>query len=272
MAEENVPTENDAPVAIPAPGDGSSLLDKGTPPSEPEVAPSPDAPKRPDYISEQHWDAEKGEPRLEALAKSFTDTKSALDKRRDESGVPINAGLYVSVKEDGTIQVPDGLEFLPPIMSNDPTLVGFLEVAHEHEIPQKTVNALLESYMTATDKVYSEYTFDADKVMAEIDPDPVRAGHLVSGVNAYIGQLGLDEPQLGAVESLMQSAAGVHTIAKFMKAAGHLPIAMGASHAPTTDTTAMKTRWDEIRNNPQLMDSSPAVRAEFEGIGRKLFG
>jgi hypothetical protein len=249
----------------------TSLLDSGRSEDNNESL-QPAVSERPEYIMEQHWDAENGEVLVEALSKSFKDTKAALDKRREESGVPVNSQMYVSVKDDGSIHTPEGLEHLPPIMANDPALESVLKVAHEREIPKADIDAILGTYFTSLDKEYSNYTFDADKVMSEIDSDPTKAGHIVSGVNSYINQLDLDDSEMGVAEVAMQSAAGVKMLAKFMRAAGHMPITIGSQITSSPDTSAMRDRWNEIRNNPQMLDNNPSVRDEFKKLGEKLFG
>lgn len=247
----------------------ASLLDDGTPPApieEPKVSTN----ERPDYIGEQHWDAEKGEVLTEALSKSFKDTKAALDKRREEGGVPINSQLYVHTREDGSIEVPEGLDHLPPIMANDPALEQFLKNAHELEVPKGTVDKLLGDYFTGLDKQYADIAFDEDNVLAEIDPDPKRATNLVAGVNAYVNQLPLDEAELGVVNVMMQSAAGVHTLAKIMEKAGHRPIAMGVATSVSASNDDVRKEWNKMREDPSVLDNNPAAQARFKELGKKL--
>lgn len=251
----------------------TSLLDSGRSDENNLVSqPEPPGSERPDYVMEQHWDSEKGEVLVEALSKSFKDTKSALDKRREESGVPVNSQMYVSVKDDGSIHLPDGLDNLPPVMANDPALESVLKVAHDREIPKADIDAILGTYFQTLDKQYSDYTFDPEQVMSEIDADPTKAGHIVSGVNSYVNQLDLDESEMGVVDVAMQSSAGVKMLAKFMRAAGHMPISIGSQISSSPDTNNMRDRWNEIRNNPQMLDNNPSVRDEFKNLGEKLFG
>ncbi|MBR0682751.1 hypothetical protein GXW74_19825 [Roseomonas eburnea] len=68
-----------------------------------------DKPQRPDYLPEKFWDAEKGEPRIEGLAKSY----SELEKR--------NSGLRQAHRAEFEKEVfgarpekPEGYELKPP--------------------------------------------------------------------------------------------------------------------------------------------------------------
>jgi hypothetical protein len=244
-----------------------------TPPVVEEVAaPVKEVAERPEYISEQHWDPEAGQVRVESLAKSFTDTKSALDKRREESGVPMNAQMYLSVKDDGSIHVPDGLEHLPPIMANDLVLESVCKVAHEREIPKGDVDAIIGAYLTSTNTLYGDFAYDEAAVLEGINSDPVKANHTMSGVKSFIGTLGLEEGEDALVSSLTQSVDGVKALTKVMAAAGLRPIHVGAMAAPTSDTTDLRAEWDALRLDPASRDNDASKQKRFEEVGAKLFG
>lgn len=93
MAEEDKKTE-DKPVELTQEQKDQASAEKyrsqfadadpAAPPQKTEDASADDKPQRPDHIPEKFWDAEKGEVRLEDLAKSYAELEKARAKPADE--------------------------------------------------------------------------------------------------------------------------------------------------------------------------------------------
>lgn len=100
-------------------------------------------PQRPEGLADQFWDAEKGEVRIDALHKAFTDTKAAHDKLLNEQGekggVPEKAEGYfdTDLVTDEHFRLPEGelaktKDIYPDgVPLDDPLLSGMAEVAHK---------------------------------------------------------------------------------------------------------------------------------------------
>jgi len=228
--------------------------------------------ERPEYINEAHWDPKIGEVRVEALAKSFTDTKAALDKKKDDSGVPENALGYFTTKDDGSLFTPEGLDFLPDIDPSDVVLKAVSEAALENNVSQVQMDAIVGAYLKGQNTYFSQYEFNPEVEMAKIDADPVKAGYMVEGVRTYLSQLDLSDSQASMLNSVMSSGDGVLVMSKIMKLAGVKAIPVGAQVSTTPDTSVLRERWDVLRKDPASRDNNPAFQAEFEQIGSQLFG
>ena len=245
----------------------TSFLDTSEPEAPPE--PEPGVPERPDYISEAHWDPTKGEVRLEALAKSFTDTKAALDKRKDDSGIPDTALGYLTTKEDGNVFLPEELSFLPELSSSDPVISKLSTAALDAGVSKAQFEQVFTAYLEGQNQFLSQYVFDKDAEMAKIDTDPVRAGYMVEGVRSYVSQLDLSESESQALDSLMTRGEGVTVMSKLMTLAGRNSIPMGAAATHTPDQAALDAEWNDLRKRPQDRDSDPELQKRFDFLGNR---
>jgi len=224
---------------------------------------------RPEYISEQHWNADTSEVRVEALAKSFSDTKSALDAKREESGVPESADAYVTWAEDGNAVLPEGLDSLPPIAQDDPLLSSVLKAAHESGVSKVQMDGVLDAFFRGQNDAFAPYTFNPDEVYAGISEDRQQAEGIVSAVNVYLGGLGLDESGMQAASEAMSTSGGIKLLHAMTSATGVTPMAPAAPQIPTVSQQDLETRWNELRSK-DLRVGTPDYD-EFEKLGNSIF-
>ena len=267
--------EEGGETPIETPGDDTSLFSDGTP-APVEVEPQePQAPvaERPDYIMEQHWDAESGEVRVESMAKSLKDTKGSLDKKRDDSGVPTLSEGYYKVDESGNLFLPEGLDNIGSIPSNDAFLNVMAKAAHDSDMTKTQWDAQMGAYYEYMNGEIGRTVYDPDAVLNDINPDRLAATNTVSGVNTYLNQVNdMNDSELAAVQSLMSTSGGVTLMAKLMGVTGQRAIPLGVQSVPTPDNTAAQARWDELRLNPALRDNNPALQLEMEALNKQLRG
>ena len=114
-APQTTPPPAPAPAAAPPPAqaaDDFNLFD-----SAPDAPPSttPSAPNtRPDHIPEQFWDPATNQPRIEAMAKSWTDLRRKVSQGTGQA--PETPDAYALPKVEGLTE-----EILPP---DDPLCSG----------------------------------------------------------------------------------------------------------------------------------------------------
>jgi hypothetical protein len=245
------------------------------PPTSEEVEADKNLPQRPEYVSEAHWDAEKGEVRVESLAKSFKDTKAALDTRRKEMGVPQSPDEYAMFTEEGNVKYPEGLDYLPEMKSNDPIFRKVVEAAHSRQVDRGDFEAIFNAFMEGQNEIYSSFKFDADEVLKGVNPDLTVAKNISQGVDTYMHSLELPEDEDQVVAELMASSGGVKLLARLMDQRGVNATSLGSNvHATSGDAEnkALMEEWNELRRNDALLSSDPVARKRFEEIGKKLYG
>lgn len=153
------PTSPPPPTSPPAPPasapDARSLLDLADAKAPPDATPkghpatkdnppaggdpaAPAKPQRPDYVPEPFWDEEKGEVRVEQLAKSWRDTRDALNKGTKP---PLKA-------EDYKLPLPEGAP-VDLVKADDPLLKSIREAAHKAGVSQAQLDAIAGPYLAA---------------------------------------------------------------------------------------------------------------------------
>ena len=254
------------------PDGATSFLD--TPEVFTEVSGEPDSEpiSRPEYIGESHWDSTTGEVRVEALAKSFKDTKAALDKKRDDSGIPESALGYLTTKEDGSLFLPEELPYLPEMTSADPIVSKVAEAALASGVSKSQFDGIMGAYLEGQNQYLSQFAFDKEAESRKIDADPVRAGYVIEGVRTYVSQLALEENESQALDSLMSTGQGVTVMRKLMTLAGRNAIPMGSAASHTPNDTALREEWNQLRKDPASRDRDSALQVRFEKIGHQING
>lgn len=139
-APQTTPPPAPAPAAAPPPAqaaDDFNLFD-----SAPDAPPSttPSAPNtRPDHIPEQFWDPATNQPRIEAMAKSWTDLRRKVSQGTGQA--PETPDAYALPKVEGLTE-----EILPP---DDPLWKQVRESAHKAGVSQAQLEAIATPYVQA---------------------------------------------------------------------------------------------------------------------------
>lgn len=139
-APQTTPAPAPAPAAAAPPAqaaDDFNLFD-----SAPDAPPSttPSAPStRPDHIPEQFWDPATNQPRIEAMAKSWTDLRRKVSQGTGQA--PETPDAYALPKVEGLTE-----EILPP---DDPLWKQVRESAHKAGVSQAQLEAIATPYVQA---------------------------------------------------------------------------------------------------------------------------
>ena len=166
--------------------------------------------ERPDYIAEKFWDAEKGEPRLESMAKAYSDLEKKLGQG---AGKPPKSPEDYSINiEDEKIKAlfPDG----DP--SKDPVMQNLTKKLHEKGVSQQ----VYESVMNVALEAVAE-NFEENKV-PDIDPKEEReklgpqADKIITNQTQFLEQMfkqgHVNEEQMGEILILTETANGLKAL------------------------------------------------------------
>ena len=165
MADETKGADGAAAAATAAATTGPSLLDavktedaKAAPAGHPATAETPPGEKakpadaapakaaKPDYLGDEFWDAEKGEPRVEALAKSQRDLRQQVSKGTTKPPAK---------PEDYKIALPEGAP-ADLIKSDDPVMDGIRKAAHAAGVSLAQFEALSRPFLEAAAKAIAD--------------------------------------------------------------------------------------------------------------------
>ena len=182
-------------------------------------------PVRPDWLGDQFWDAEKGEPKLRELAKSWGDLRATVS--RGEHKPPESPDKYVAPT----------LEGLPPdlIGGKDDTLWPEVrKAAHAAGVTQKQLEALALPFLqTMAARRAEEDPAAQEKAMreaataelAKLGPNAAQVVRDLAGrLNALVSNGTLTAEEAAAAKGYSTSAAGVRMLSKLLTLGGEQPI------------------------------------------------
>ncbi len=241
-------------------GDGRS----GETAGDPAVA-------RPDHIPEKFWNADKGEPRLDDLAKAYSTLQSAHDRLKQDKGVAKDVGDTPDAYLPKGIELPDGkaLDRINDIPADDPALAVFRAVAHKHKIPVSVASGLAADFLLELNG-----KLPAPPTEADILKDLGDGGrHMVDETMVWVEGLynhgRLSEKQVAALfNGLGSSADGIRALAILREEAGEKPIPMGQ---PVGDDTPSADEWYAM-NRDDRYKTDEAFRNKVDKLGERIFG
>jgi hypothetical protein len=259
--------------------DGKSLLDDasgdasgGAPRAAvapPTPAPAPDTarddagrgkPTRPDYLPEQFWDAEKGEPRLEAIAKSWKDSRDA-----------INRGAKPPEKPEGyRLTLPEGAP-AELVRADDPLLARVREQAHKAGISQAQFDAMAAPVVKAMAELHGRQpTREAleraedERLRGEMAQLGATAETQISALatwtNGLLARGALSKEEHAALHRAATTAAGVRALAKLRTLSGEQAIPTPAPRCATTTPRWRARRRRRRRRKPAASWSRSTAR------------
>jgi hypothetical protein len=162
--------------------------------------------KRPEYIPEKFWDAEKKAPNVEALSKSYAELEK---KFRDQPKAP----------EKYTYEPPKELKSEFPdfeVDMEDPTFQSMVQVAKEKNWSQKDFETVVNGYFK------SELANQKERLKAEYEALGPNASARIKSIQDFATK-NLSEEEAGLLVSSMTSAAAVSVIEKLISQAKRQP-------------------------------------------------
>lgn len=167
---------------------------------------------RPDHIPEKFWDPEKGEPRLEAMAKAYQDLEKKLGNNK-------------KAPDDYKIELDDDLKqlFDPKKADSDPMLKWFKDYAKSNNFTQEMFNDALKGFgKTAGDFLKGE---GAPPAMPDPKEELGKLGkngqaivdNQVEFLSGLFKRGELNEGQMQEILILTETAAGIQALQAIRK-------------------------------------------------------
>lgn len=286
MAEENAP-----PAAPPEPSNPPVSGAPDAPAAAPPASPPADGPQRPDYIPEKFWDAEKGEARIEGLAKSYGELEKrnsglrqahraefeaeVFGKRPEKAeGYEVKApaeaidGLVILDKFEPGMQFEEGKTYFAPDMS-DPLWGEVREIAHRAGLSQDEFSAKVLPLIARVAGVRVPTAEEREAANREFvrglgENGDIRADHLRGWVR---GQIGPDRAE--ALLGTVSSRAAVEALEELMVASGGARFSSTAAGAAAARQTEEELRT--MMRDPRYQTDA-AFQKEVTAGWQRLYG
>lgn len=220
---------------------------------------------RPEFLPEQFWDAEKGEARLESLAKSWADTRAALKTKGGEA--PKTAEEY-------QFQAPEGLT----IDKDDPGLKFFRQAAHKAGISQEAFNTVAGEFLKeaqASGLLEPVKPIDAKAEMAKLGEAGDAMVRAVTAWGMQMKENGIwTDDDFAEVVILGSTAEGIRALNKLREYYGgeKIPTNTGTP-ARSLDVDTYYAKMGEVDKNGELrIISDPQFKAEMDAEAKRIFG
>jgi hypothetical protein len=259
---------------------GADGADGGTQPPQqqsqtPPAGQQPTKAERPDYIPEQFWDPEKGAPRVDAMAKSWNDTRKALNEatKASKGKAPETPEGYLDdwtvPREMGEGDDAKKLERIKEISADDPALQAMAQAAHKHGLTDKQFRGMLTEVLYSVDGLMPE-PFDLEREIEALGTGSRdEALHLIGQNRDWLTRLHdqgvLGEDHFEFAKQFASSALGLQTLNLLREQAGEKPIPVNT--LSLNEGRKTEAELISMMNDPRYHDGGPvgdAFRAEVE--------
>lgn len=201
----------------------------------------PAAASRPEWLPEAHWDAAAGiKPEFGAhyteianAHKTFTEQQAALAARKPED-------IKIEVKLPDTVKVPEGMNL--KIDEKDPRVAAVRDIALKHGLSQEQVNQLVA--FDAQQQI-AAHAAEQTRLTAEKQKLGANGDDRLNAVSSWVKGITTDAAEIGEIQVLTATAAGVSLLEKLMaKASGSVPGAVGHQPSPPKPADVpIEQRW-----------------------------
>lgn len=200
--------------------------------------------ERPEYIEEKFWDAEKGEIRTEALAKSYGELQRKLSSGKTDN---VSAG----VPEKYELELPEGVEELS---ESDEQL--FKDMGLNNEQAQKVLNHLTETVIP--ELTAANTRAETTELAAQWDMKP-GSPEMRARVDALRGWAKDNLPE-SVVKHMSRSAAGVQQLWALMQSGAETSLQGGQPRG------TQRASAEELQSmmDDKYWEGDPARIAEVE--------
>lgn len=214
---------------------------------------------RPDWLPEQFWNKDTKQPNIEALAKSYKDTRAAHDALK---------GAKAPAK-------PEDYKFEPAadskfkVEKDDPLLGIFRTAAHKHGIPQEAFQSIVGDVLAG---IFEGLPAPIDPA-EEVKKLGANGQAVVDGVVGWItgleSQGALSKEEADEIINIGSTANGIKALAKIMARAGEKPIPLDA--APAGEGLPSKEELYAMVAKPEYR-TDEGYRNKVDGLFKKVFG
>jgi Phage T7 capsid assembly protein len=220
---------------------------------------------KPEYLSDAFWDADKGEPRLEALAKSQKDFERLAREKRGEVGTK---------PEDYTVsKLPEGFE----VPEGDPLMSAARESALKNGIPKPAYDAFMQDLIGVINEAQKENAMTPEKEKAIMDEEKKLLGPNADAImkrtwdwGKSLVKIGLwSEAEFNEIVGMGMNATGIKALSKL-----HAHYTKESIIPPKSSDTPGSVSKEEayaMTRDPRY-NTDPAYRAKVKQVFEDVFG
>ena len=245
-----------APEAV-EPADPNEVIMDAAPVEAPPVK------ERPDYIDEQFWNKEKGEPNVEGMAKSYKELRNAFNKRNEDK-----VGEKVEDYATEEFFSSEGMQD----MKEDPAMMMALEAAKDAGMGIKQAQAFISKFVTGM----GELAPPAVDVQEELGKLGKNGPHIVSGIKTWIDGMknhgDINDEVHAEILKLGSTAAGIKALDVLRQKSGVLNIPTGDAVHGTTHLSAQDWYAATYETHAEAGESKSAYDARMHDLGKTIFG
>lgn len=220
-------------------------------------------PTRPEYLDEQFWDADKGEPNVQGLAKSYKDLRTEFNKRNNDK-VGETAEDYAT-KE---FFLQEGMES----MKEDPAMMQAFAAAKEAGLGVKQAQTFINNFMGGMEDFKPQQV----DVQAELAKLGKNGPHVVSGIKTWIDgmqkQGHLNDEVHSELLKLGSTAAGIKALDVLMHKSGEMNIPAGKALNGTSHMSAQDWYAATYDSHAEAGESKEAFNVRMRSLGETIFG
>lgn len=228
--------------------------------------PKPEAGERPEHIPEKFWDAEKGEPKLEDMAKAYSTLEAAHARLKSDKGIkpPEKPDDYFD--PDKPFEVPKEADrvFVEP---DDPGLKGYAEIAHKHGLTKDQMQGVAKDFMLKM----NEHMPEPYDPVAEGEKLGKNGQAVIEANRVWVEGLhesGTLKPEhVTEAYKLSKTAAGVEMLNILRGMTGEKPIPMSANVGSTMTKQEYEQRMTEaVEKNDFAAQEALDKKAADQGL------
>lgn len=237
--------------------------EEGSEETQPEGVAPADAPVRPEYIDEQFWDEEKGETKVEGLAKSYKDLRNEFNKRNDDK-----VGETVEDYATEEFYALDGMA----AMKDDPIMQLALSQAQEAGMGIKQAQDFLSKFVAGME----EFKPEPVDVQAELDKLGNNGPHMVSGLKTWVdgmkAQGDINDEVHSEILKLGSTAAGIKALDVLRQKTGVMNIPTGRAVSGTTHMSADDWHSATFETHAEAGETKQSYDVRMHELGKTIFG
>ena len=244
--------------------------------------PAGDLAERPDHVPEQFWNPDKGEVRVEALAKSYEDLRKETNRLRSDKGKGEALETAEAYLEGFTLSTTRGdgdnvesLDRVRKFNADDPALMALAKVAKNLGLSKADFEKGLTDFLfDINSQLPAPIDFDAEREkLGGKKEASIRIGTNKRWLKSLQTSGELNEAELGRGIALCSDALGVQLMDKLRTMTGEAPIPLGGGIVP--DGAKSMAELQAMQADPLYRDPGPkgdAYRAKVDAEFVKSVG
>lgn len=243
---------------------------EGDTPNTPDPAPAnPESPVMPDGLSENFWDAESGQVKLDDLIASHTELSTFKQTAEEQfANRPETADAYELSLPEG-FELPEGVnfEFQPDsALAKLGRDLAFAKGLSQQDFQEQILKPYIEHELG---KIAQDETDAEEFAKAEVNKLGEQGQERLDAVDNWL-QKSLSEDAYKALQPATTTAAGIEALEILMKGSGAPVVQTTGSPAPADKITQEKLT--EMQNDPRYwQDRDPAFVKQVQDGYAKLY-